>query len=408
MKAIFRETCDICKKIIYTHNFVAVCCLNGKIYHGKCLNFSNDVTLDIQTQHDWFCPLCLADIFPFFNLPSNHTVEPCTSCSKLISCNRDKVSRCVTCSGVCHSDCLLLNNNCLQCYDIIINQRDDDCDYLNNFNHYNPYVCDDEDNNYYFDDDIDNFCDTLATSSLLLERCKVMTQSTFNSNFDSFTNYISIFYHNIDGFKSNFNEFLNQNLNFSRGFDFYCFVETNLKENVPNDYDLGDSYTHERFFAIDDKHKGSGISIYYKKHINFTRINKLCIRNQYFECMGGYIDTDVLRYYVVVLYRFNKSSNNKTSNNNTSSVEELFDKLSNILDSISDKPCIILGDFNFNLFNFNTDKTVARYSETFFTRGFAPLIGKPTHIRKSTITLIDQIWCNFVAEPLLSAALMGF
>lgn len=281
---------------------------------------------------------------------------------------------------------------------MIYNQTDVDCDFLNHYSHYNPFLCDDNDDNLYFEDDIENICDTLATSSLLLERCKVMNQTTFNSNFNSTkfsNNYISIFYHNIDGFKSNFYEFLNQNINFSRDFDFYCFVETNLKENVPNDFNINDLYIHEQFYAIENKHKGSGISIYYKRNINFTRIKKLCVRNQYFECMGGRIETDDFQYYIIVLYRFNNNKN----------LEGLLGELSNLLDGVSNNRCFILGDFNFNLFNFNNNNYVARYSELFFTSGFAPLISKPTHVFKSSITLIDQIWCNFVDESLYSGVI---
>ena len=111
--------------------------------------------------------------------------------------------------------------------------------------------------------------------------------------------------------------------------------------------------------------------------------------------MGGRIDTDNFQYYIVVLYRFNNNTN----------IEGLLGELSNLLDGVSSNRCFILGDFNFNLFNFNTNRYVERYSEVFFTRGFAPLISKPTHVFKSSITLIDQIWCNFVDESLYSGVI---
>ena len=70
----------------------------------------------------------------------------------------------------------------------------------------------------------------------------------------------------------------------------------------------------------------------------------------------------------------------------------MVDKLSDLLDKIPNKPCVILGDFNLNLFNFDTDNGVASYSELFFSHGYAPLISKPTHIRSTSTTLIDNIW----------------
>ena len=61
-------------------------------------------------------------------------------------------------------------------------------------------------------------------------------------------------------------------------------------------------------------------------------------------------------------------------------------------------PCIVLGDFNFNCFNHDTDSNVSRYCELFFNFGMSPLISKTTHIFRSANTLIDQIWSNYFTD----------
>jgi hypothetical protein len=58
----------------------------------------------------------------------------------------------------------------------------------------------------------------------------------------------------------------------------------------------------------------------------------------------------------------------------------------------------VLGDFNFNCFNYETDSTISRYCELFFGYGMSPLISKTTHIFRSSSTLIDQIWSNYFTD----------
>ena len=202
--------------------------------------------------------------------------------------------------------------------------------YLNENYHFNPFLSQNDNDDYHFyDEDIDTYCDTLAAASSILENCKVVSQSTFNSNFASIDNYISLYFHNIDGFKANFDMFLNDNVNLSRNFDLYCFVETNLHEGVPHDFNIDSSYIHEQLYAIDGKQKGSGISLFYNNNIKFTRLSKLCFRNAYFECLGGYIETDNIKYYVVVVYRFNnpigKKSHVSQSDRDDKKEKEMFE-----------------------------------------------------------------------------------
>ena len=77
-----KERCFICSKFIYKHQHIAVCCIDGRIFHGSCLGFNRDTTCyHIQSEHtpDWFCPSCNRDIFPFYDEfdNSNTSSSPC-------------------------------------------------------------------------------------------------------------------------------------------------------------------------------------------------------------------------------------------------------------------------------------------------------------------------------------------
>ncbi|NRB82010.1 MAG: reverse transcriptase family protein, partial [Saccharospirillaceae bacterium] len=63
---------------------------------------------------------------------------------------------------------------------------------------------------------------------------------------------------------------------------------------------------------------------------------------------------------------------------------------------------VILGDFNFNVLNRDTDDNVDRYCNYFLSSGFAPLISRGTNYRSSTTTCIDQVWTNIIDENTIS------
>ena len=63
-------------------------------------------------------------------------------------------------------------------------------------------------------------------------------------------------------------------------FDFYCLVETNIKDGVPNDIVLP-GYHNIDLFGISNKKKGSGLSIFSRSNLNFTKSGNLTRRNRF-------------------------------------------------------------------------------------------------------------------------------
>ena len=257
---IKREKCELCQKPIYTHNIALVCNLNFKIYHAKCLKISRDAALEIQLLPDWYCPCCIKSILPFFDhsyvdSESSIPIIICKFCKKQISNNLHKISKCIMCCNEFHDSCLSPDAICSMC-----NPQSSSVGALSNNNVpcFNPFPDDmDNERNAYFDDDIDTYYDTLSIVKSNLENCKYYTPDEIPTNK---LNGTSFYFHNIDGFKTNFTEFKNQCLNINQNFDFYCFTESNLKSGVPHDFHIH-NYNSEMVYSIDKKSKGSGLAI---------------------------------------------------------------------------------------------------------------------------------------------------
>ena len=393
-KSIPREKCGLCKKFIYTHDIILLCNLDNNIYHAKCLKIDNDTALEIQNSHDWFCPICIENNLPI-NLTNNNSESSilCHCCNNVISNVRHLISYCIFCDVACHKSCLRLPYNCCNnCYDT----HDFDLDCANTLNNlfqqisFNPFnECDQENHkNRFFDDEIDDFCDTIEFANKTLQACKY--HNMLDIPFHKF-NGTSFYFNNIDGFQTNFGEFQAQLLNESNHFDFYCFNETNLKSTTNHNYTI-ENYTACFLHSIEDKAKGSGLAIYHRNNLKFS-INKLMtFRNNFFESLGGKLKTDIGFVNVIVLYRY--CSNSK--------VKESIIELSSLLEKLADQPTVVLGDFNLDTLKCENDAVIQQYIDTFMCSGFSPLINKPTHFKGQASTSIDQIWCNVISENVTS------
>ena len=306
---VLKDKCELCKKQIYLHNIALVCANDNKIYHAKCLKIDREIALEIQDTPDWFCPCCLKDIIPFFDIDLNDIqIENCSSCDKLISSMRAKKSKCLLCERTFHSGCLPSTNLCQKCSsscDLLTGNID--LNQLFNSNLFNPFaVIEDEcsDRNLFYDsedfDSSDLINDTTSIARKILSDCQFYNPAQLpNSKAGT-----SFYFNNIDGFKTNFLEFQNQILNQSTEFDFYCFNETNVNAEANMNFEL-DNYNSQFFSCIPGKSKGSGLALYYKNNLDFKVDKNFAMRYEHFECMGGKLKTDVGCTNIIVFYRFN-------------------------------------------------------------------------------------------------------
>ena len=62
------------------------------------------------------------------------------------------------------------------------------------------------------------------------------------------------------------------------------------------------------------------------------------------------------------------------------------------------KLCTLMGDFNIDLLQYNTNHKTNSFLDDMFSFGFAPVILKPTRITDTTATLLDHIYTNNISE----------
>ena len=61
---------------------------------------------------------------------------------------------------------------------------------------------------------------------------------------------------------------------------------------------------------------------------------------------------------------------------------------------------MLMGDFNMNLFNYNTNKTITEFVDVLCTNSCIPYINLPTRITNQAETLIDNFLYNKIQMQL--------
>ena len=69
--------------------------------------------------------------------------------------------------------------------------------------------------------------------------------------------------------------------------------------------------------------------------------------------------------------------------------DEVLDKITKV-----NKLCYIMGDFNVNIMNYQTNNLTGQFLDSMYSNLLSPLINRPTRITSHTATLIDNIITN--------------
>ena len=319
--------------------------------------------------------------FSLFNSSYDYTEsQKCNSCSKFLSNRRHKVSYCIKCKKICHDKCIE-RSFCKACLNISYVSP-----VLQNFPiHFDPFnIEDDNEHDFYFNDDVDYTNYTTEIAKDILKNCNYHKSDSLPL---PKLNSATLYFNNIDGFKTNFNEFLSNRILHNHNFHFYCFNETNIHENCTENFEI-EGYTSEFLHAIEGKSKGSGLAIYCHQNVKFQHLAYLTGRNKYFESLGGKFECDIGEVHLVLAYRYNQICKDEFH-------KKFFNKL---LKTIVDKPCIILGDFNSDTLKYYDLHQTETFVDNFITYGFTPLISKTTNFFRSASTSIDHIWCNTICK----------
>ena len=396
-----KERCSSCDKYIYLHDIALIYALDNKAYHSNCLKISNTCAYELLDQKDWFCPSSSRQLLPFYDYEVQqdiiqHKLIYCVCCFKPISRLNHIAVCCSKCTMVMHKTCQR-DNLCDKCFveTAESNNPQNHCGGTRSFEPF-QYISQNYNDKLHDPDSSDNDTTVISNAQMVLDNCKMLSIDAYVSEISHLhdSKHTSIFFLNINGFKTNFYEFLATKINLCETpFDFYCFCETNVKEDEPNDFHI-DGFRNTNLFAARNKDKGSGLSIYYRSHLDFMPNNHFTVRNNMFEALGGILITPLGKIQILCIYRFHYSNKNKFC--------ELF---FNFLQPSAEKPTIICGDFNIDLFDSNTCDSTSEFCDTFISKGFIPLINKTTRVSKNTSTCIDHFWTNITENRAYSAVL---
>ena len=135
--------------------------------------------------------------------------------------------------------------------------------------------------------------------------------------------------------------------------------------------------------------RGGGVLLYIRDGIDYKLRNDLSGEHAGFESIFVEIVTDDSKSIVGCVYR--------APDNDIPSFIQSFDHHMQIIGQ-ERKDIYLMGDFNVNLLNYDSDGKVKDFIDFLTSFGLFALITKPTRITSSTSTLIDNIFTNCIQD----------
>ena len=307
--------------------------------------------------------------------PPEFIKNRCEGCRKFLLMH-NQIASCSTCKKIVHSQCVenIFNFNSVtglwQC-NFCISQSPP------KYNPFSTITYDKHDPVH-----IDEFED-ITEIKKILDSCKHYSPKTFtnlmNLHNDSSQKLTAIF-NNIDGNASNFDMFVADITRYHHAFSIIGIAETNVDIECKDLYRIP-GYVSEYNRKKAGKLKGSGVALYLQEDMIFSQRDDLCQCTDNLESLFVTITNLEKPQTVGVLYR-------PPGGNNNEAIKE-FDCL---MLKCPDKDVVLLGDFNFNLFD---PQSSSEFEDSFFCNNMIPVISVATHEKPGCApTLIDNIMTN--------------
>ena len=230
-------------------------------------------------------------------------------------------------------------------------------------------------------DEIDpesNYFDEVFTSESYLNNSKYFSLNEFKNYLQSDANYFNFLNYNIRSFTRNSDEFL-------------CSFESNnlpdflvLTETWANNIVVPVLQGYEGHHTFREHGRSGGISIFSKTNYTSIKVQELSYANVSIEVCTIELNLNNQTWYLIGLYRPHSDC-----------IDNFSDELHQILTNpiIRNKPCFIMGDFNINLMNNDTETLT--FINNLNAKHFINTITKPTRISDShNPSILDHIWLN--------------
>ncbi|XP_057292368.1 uncharacterized protein LOC130618404 [Hydractinia symbiolongicarpus] len=227
---------------------------------------------------------------------------------------------------------------------------------------------------------------------------KLKTETHKNKCFSAMHTSIESLMHNFDSLHSLLSDL-------DHNFDVIAVSETWNSKARKSTFRPGilDGY-HEYVGQVGNSLKG-GCGMYIKENIKFKERNDLSVsfideNNEYQSKWIKIINNKSANILTAVFYRHPKKSTDVSFTNH---IENTLQKLKK-----EHKNIILLGDFNYCLLNYETNKEIRRFVECLYDHFLQPCITQPTRtILGAKPSLIDNIFTNIVDKDISSGNLIS-
>ena len=360
--------CNLCTKPVASNHRALCCDICDQWVHIKCNAVSpSDYELLKSSDSKWFCIKCIGEVFPrSTNLFSDSTNE--ADC--------DSTPPDVDFSPLLADQAKAKFLNTL-------------------FSSKSSILDEPTDEGYVSDDDDDDSLPSLNCRYYDAEGLRTSLDNLTNNNF-------SAFHLNIASLPCHFDELhtLLQSLNHT--FSVVALTETKIQSTiVPETYCL-ENYIH--FHTPSEAGKGGALLFVNKELSHFSRsdINSECYSSKELESTFVEFPSDVKGEQNLIVGCIYRHPSMKISTFNSNYLKPLLYKISK-----ENKRILLLGDFNIDLLNVETQPEISNFVDNLSSLYLLPTVNIPTRITSTSKTLIDNIFCNFSDPTFLSGNLVS-
>jgi hypothetical protein len=176
-----------------------------------------------------------------------------------------------------------------------------------------------------------------------------------------------------------------------------AYLKTKLNSKTPLIANI--SLLGYTFISQPSNSFAGGVGFYIKEAVNYNIREDLRIVSQEMESLWIEIDNHKNKNIICgVIYRHPNSN-----------LDSFLEQFYSVLDTITteSKLCIIMGDFNINLLNFESHHITDDFVNTLSSFLFQPHILQPTRITNHSATLIDNIFFNSLEHSTISGNILS-
>lgn len=336
--------CPYCQQQVSENSKAIECDSCFQWYHFKCSGLTIKQYNHYCSIEDlWFCLRCRNLIFPFNSITDNNLLK-LTFNSNTTCCCSKKISR-LRLENLSNLEVISSISNVPNLGESDI---DEQISHKINFNYYSTH-------------DFHN-----------------------NSEISGLKNSLSFLHCNIRSLQANYDHLLDM-LNILN-FDFSVIGLSEIKFKIDKEVFANISIPRYTFIFQPSNSAAGGVGLYINNHLHYSERNDLSNTSDNYESIWIEVgDTHGKNIICSVFYRHPNSS-----------LATFLDDFYKTIDKISkeNKPCVIMGDFNIDLINYESHHLTEEYINTLNSFSFQPLIIKPTRITHHSATLIDNIFFN--------------